>query len=188
MSEQNYMKVNNPHRLLTPGSVVLISVGDGEDDNFFPVAWNMPLRKSPPMVAILSGKRHYSYQLMDKTGEFGLNIPDRSLAAKVIKSGKVSGHDIDDKFAHTGLTKIHAGHIKAPLVQEAVARMECRISQVNDMGGSALVIAQILHSEVRQDCFSDGKWDFSQGLELIHHMGGNQFAVSNTSIQIKEGN
>lgn len=43
MPKQNYMTVNNPHRLLTPGSVVLISVGDREDDNLFPVAWNMPL-------------------------------------------------------------------------------------------------------------------------------------------------
>ena len=33
------------YRLLNPGCIVLISVGDGKRDNLFPVTWNMPVRK-----------------------------------------------------------------------------------------------------------------------------------------------
>ena len=181
---KDYINVSHPHRLLTPGCVVLISVGNGQDDNLFPIAWNMPVRKDPPMVAILSGKRHYSYKFMEETGEFGLNIPDLSIAKKVMKAGKVSGNDVKDKFAESELSKISAQHIKPPLIQEAIARMECRISQINNLGSSALIVAQILKSEVRQDCFFKGKWNFDSGLELIHHMGGAEFAVSDHSIDI----
>lgn len=182
---KNFVSVDNPHRLLTPGCVTLISVGDGRDKNIFPVAWTMPLRKAPPMLAILSGKSHFSYKFIKKTGEFGLNIPDKSIAKEVIKSGKISGKDVGDKFKHTGLTPISSSKIKAPLIEEAIARMECRVSQVTDMGSSAILIAQIIRVEVRSDCYNDGKWDFSQGLELIHHMGGNEFAISDHSITVQ---
>lgn len=184
MASKQYREIENPHRLITPGSVALISVGNGSKDNLFPVAWNMPLRKDPPMVAILSGKRHYSYQFINETGEFGFNIPDVTIAKQVIKAGKISGSEIDDKFDYVDLQRQKAGKIKAPLVAEAIARLECRVSKVEDMGSSVLIIAQILRSEVREDCWKDDQWDFSNGLQLIHHLGGNNFAVSDKSIAV----
>jgi flavin reductase (DIM6/NTAB) family NADH-FMN oxidoreductase RutF len=185
MADNEYVEVSNPHRLLTPGLVLLITSGDGEDDNIFSVAWNMPLRKSPPMVAILSGKGHYSYSLIMKTGEFGINIPDAGLAEAVVYCGRNSGRDVPDKFAGAGLRRVKAREIKAPLVEEAVARMECRISQVVDMGYSSLLIAQALHSQVLKKCYPDGRWDFGNGLELIHHIGGDEFAVSDHSMEVE---
>ena len=186
MGNKDYKSVKNPHRLLTPGCVTLISVGNSDESNLFPVAWTMAVRKAPPMVAILSGKSHYSYKFIQETGEFGLNIPDITLAEAVLKSGKISGAEVDDKFSYAGLTPQTAQAIKAPLVSEAVARMECRIAQIDNLGASALIIAQILQAEVREDCFDNGKWNFANGLELIHHMGGNEFSVCDHSIEIKE--
>ncbi len=61
MNAKRYIEAGNPHRLLTPGPVLLITAGDGSDDNIFSVAWSMPLRKAPPMAAILSGKGHYTH-------------------------------------------------------------------------------------------------------------------------------
>ena len=72
--------LSNAYRLLNPGSVVLVSVGDGDDDNLFAVTWNMPVRKDPGMLALLSGKRHHSYPFIARTGELGVNVPDASLA------------------------------------------------------------------------------------------------------------
>ncbi|MFP4546618.1 MAG: flavin reductase family protein [Fidelibacterota bacterium] len=185
MTSKQYLEIENPHRLITPGSVAVISVGNGRKDNLFSVAWNMPLRKEPPMVAILAGKGHYSYSFINETGEFGFNIPDISIAKQVIKAGKVSGSEIDDKFDYVGLERQKAGKIKAPLLAEAIARLECRVSKVEDMGSSVLLIAQILRSEVREDCWKDNQWDFSNGLQMIHHMGGNKFAVSDKSIAVE---
>ncbi len=180
----SYTETKTPHRLITPGCVSLITVGNGDQDNLFSVAWTTALRKTPPMVGILCGKRHYSYQFINETGEFGLNIPDATIAKSVIQAGKVSGHEVADKFVHVDLTKSESQQIKAPLVQEAIARMECRVSQVNDMGGSVFFIAQILRAEVRDDCFADSHWNFDNGLQLIHHLGGNRFAVSERSLTI----
>lgn len=186
MNKHRYIETDSPHRLLTPGPVLLITAGDGNDDNIFSVAWSMPLRKDPPMAAILSGKGHHSYSFIKKTGEFGINIPDSSLAEAVVYCGTNSGRDVKDKFAGAGLTRVEAKEIAAPMVKEAAARIECRISQVVDMGYSSILIANILSAEVREDCYADDAWDFSGGLELIHHLGGSEFGVSARSLQNDE--
>lgn len=173
-----FVEVDSPHRLVTPGPVLLVTVGDGSDDNLFSVAWNMALRKTPPMVAILSGKGHYSWNLMGSTGEFGLSVPDTSLAEAVLYCGRHSGREVPDKFSAAGLTRSPAREIAAPLVREAVAHLECRICQVVDMGHSSLLVANVVHAEAREDCFTDGSWDFSGGLRLLHHLGGDRFSVS----------
>ena len=166
------------YRLVNPGCVLLVSVGDGERDNLYPVAWNMPVRKDPGMVAIATSKRHHSYGFIAKTGELGLNVPDLSIMDAVLGCGKTSGRRVEDKFARFGLTREKAEKIKAPMVAEAVAGLECRVCQVVDLGASSLVIAQILSATASTDHFRDGHWTFKSGLALLHHLSGERFCTS----------
>jgi len=183
MNDKKFISVGEPHRLLTPGLTLLISTGNEQDDNLFSVAWNMPVRKQPPMVAILCGKRHYSFKLLEKTGEFGINIPDHNLIDEVIGCGKTSGKDITDKFDKFNLTRKKAKIIKAPLVLEAIANLECRIFDIRDMGTSALITAQVLNAVVDEKHFKNNQWIFENGLQLIHHLGGLDFCISNKKIK-----
>ena len=173
------------YRLVNPGSVVLISVGDKNHDNLFPVTWNMPVRKDPGMIAILSGKRHFSYPFIEKTGEFGVNVPDVSIVDAVYGCGKTSGKDVKDKFSRFGLTRKESSDIKAPLVNEAVANLECRVCQVVDLGRSALLIANILKAQVATKHYKNGDWCFDNGLQLLHHLGGDRFCVSDRVVHGK---
>ena len=176
--------LTHAYRLLNPGPVVLVSVGDGERDNLFALTWNLPVRKDPPMVGILSGKRHFSYPFIERTGEFGISVPDRSLADAVYGCGTTTGKKVDDKFAEFGLSREAAKRIKAPLVAEAVATLECRVAQVVDLGASALLIAQILEASAATEHFREGQWTFDGGLELLHHLSGKKFCTSTQGIEI----
>jgi flavin reductase (DIM6/NTAB) family NADH-FMN oxidoreductase RutF len=166
------------YRLLNPGCVVLVSVGDGESDNLFPVSWNMPVRKDPPLVALLSGKGHWSYRFVERTGELALNVLDASHADAVLGCGSTSGSDEPDKFGRFGLTRAPATAIDAPLVAEAVATLECRVCQVVDLGTAALLVAQVVAAAASPEHFRDGSYRFDRGLRLLHHLGGSDFAVS----------
>lgn len=177
--------LTHAYRLLNPGPVVLISVGDGERDNLFALTWNLPVRKDPPMVGILSGKRHFSYDFIARTGEFGISVPDRSLAHAVYGCGTTSGRSEPDKFARFQLSRLPAKRIKPPLVAEAVAGLECRVAQVVDLGASALLIAQVLEANAAPEHFRDGHWNFDSGLELLHHLSGKQFCTSTQRIEIR---
>ncbi len=170
--------LHHAYRLLNPGPVVLVSVGDGADDNLFSVTWCMPARKDPPMVALVSGKRHHSWDFISRTGELGINIPDASLADAVLGCGSVSGRREADKFSRFGLTRMASQRLKLPLVAECVAHLECRVSQVHDMGASALVVAQVIAASAVGEHFVEGNWSFDKGLRLLHHLSGPRFAVS----------
>lgn len=181
--------INSPtkaYRLLNPGAVVLITVGDGRTDNIFAVTWNMPVRKDPGMVAILSGKQHYSYPFIAKTGEFGINVPDISIVDAVYGCGTTSGFKEKDKFSRFGLTRHKAEKIKVPLIDEAVAHLECRVCQLVDLGASSLIIAQILTAAAEPRYFIEGQWMYENGLQLIHHLDHDRFAVSNRVITAKK--
>ncbi len=175
------------YRLLNPGPVVLVSVGDGERDNLFALTWCMPVRKEPGMVALLSGKRHHSYGFIEKTGELGINIPDASLTDAVLGCGSITGAREVDKFARFGLSRQPARKIRAPLVSEAMANLECRVVQVTDMGASALLVAQILVAQACTRRCPGGDWNFEDDLQLIHHLGGARFGVTERVIVAKRG-
>lgn len=175
---QELKSMGHAYRLLNPGCVMLVSVGDGEQDNLFAVTWNMPVRKEPGMAAILSGKGHYSYKFIQNTGEFGLNVMNATHVDAVFGCGSTTGHKVRDKFQKFGLTRKEARIIRPPLVAEAVACMECRVVQVHDMGASALLVANILSAEADESHFNGQDWIFENGLQLIHHMGGSRFCIS----------
>ena len=167
------------HVLLNPGCVVWISAGDGSSDGVFTVTWNMPVRKEPPMVAIECSQNHHTYQFIRKTGEFAVNIPEAKQVDAILGCGRVSGKTGVDKFARFGLTRDKAEKIKAPVIREAFANIECRVLNVVDMGSSALLMAQMVSTQVDERHFVDGKISFDNGLELLHHITGDQFCVSN---------
>ncbi len=170
------------YRLLNPGLVVLVTVGDRETDNLLAVTWNMPIRKDPGMVALLLGKRHHSYPFVERTGELGISIPDASLADAVLGCGSVSGRKVPDKFARFGLTRQPATRIKAPLVSECIANLECRVCQVVDLGASALVLSQVLAAVADPRHVKKGHYVFDDGLRLLHHLSGKRFCASSEAI------
>ncbi|MBW2263040.1 MAG: flavin reductase family protein [Deltaproteobacteria bacterium] len=182
MNKAEVKPLSSAYRLLNPGSVVLVSVGDGTRDNLFPVTWNTPVRQDPPMVAIVSGKRHFSYPLIVERGEFGLNVLQASLVDAVLGCGSTSGRDVEDKFARFGLTREKAGIIRPPLVEEAVASLECRVCQVVDLGSSAILVAQVVRALASTEHFREGQWRFDSGLELLHHLSGSRFCVTVSEI------
>jgi flavin reductase (DIM6/NTAB) family NADH-FMN oxidoreductase RutF len=100
--------------------------------------------------------------------------------------GTTTGFDVEDKFSRFGLTRHQAEKIKAPMVKEAVAHLECRVCQIVDMGASSLIIGQILAAAADPRHFQNSKWNFDNGLQLIHHLGGNRFGVSSQAVTAKK--
>ncbi len=174
------------YRLLNPGAVVLVSAGDGDRDGVFALTWNMPVRKSPGTVALLSGKRHYTYGIIERTRELGISVPDVSLVDAVYGCGTTSGNDGVEKWERFGITRQQPDVIRAPLVEQAIATLECRVEQIVDMGPSALIIAEILTARAAPEHFTPGgAWRFDGGLQLIHHMGGTAFGVTESVVHAK---
>lgn len=80
-----------------------------------------------PQIALTTGPWNFSYQALTKTKECVLAVPTVDLAKTVVKIGDCSGAQVD-KFKEFGLTPLPATDVKAPLIAECLACLECRVT------------------------------------------------------------
>jgi len=122
------MQLNKAFTLIEPGPVVLIATNDGKKNNLMTISWTMVMDFTP-MFAITTGPWNHSYAALRKTKECVIAIPTVDLIDKVVGVGTCSGIDTD-KFDRFGLTPVQGKHVKAPLVRECLANIECRVVDI----------------------------------------------------------
>jgi len=111
--------------LIEPGPVIMITTFDGKKNNVMTISWNMVMDFTP-QFAILTGPWNHSYKALVKTKECVISIPAVDISEQVIRSGSCSGKDID-KFKKFNLTPLKAKNVKAPLIKECIANIECKV-------------------------------------------------------------
>jgi flavin reductase (DIM6/NTAB) family NADH-FMN oxidoreductase RutF len=124
----------------------LISCGDiDHKSNIIAASFCMPVSKEPPLIACAIGKKAYSSKLIESTKEFIVNVPTKELQAQIYFCGYHSGHEVD-KFKETGLTPKPARRVRAPIIEECVAHMECRVVQRFETGDKNLFIGEVIEA------------------------------------------
>jgi flavin reductase (DIM6/NTAB) family NADH-FMN oxidoreductase RutF len=111
--------------LLEPGPVVLITTADGKKQNVMTISWTMVMDFTP-RFAVLTGAWNYSCRALAKNKECVIAVPSADMAKKVVQIGCCSGADTD-KFKKFNLTPLPAKRVKAPLIKECIANIECRV-------------------------------------------------------------
>ncbi len=127
------ISLNKAFTLLEPGPVVLITTHDGKHPNIMTISWTMVVDFTP-VFAITTGPWNHSFAALRKTKECVIAIPTVDLLDKVVGIGTCSGSDTD-KFAQFKLTPLKASDVKAPLIQECLANIECRVIDHNKKYG-----------------------------------------------------
>ena len=124
----------------------LITCGDIErKSNIIAVSFCMPVSKEPPLIACAIGRGAYSCKLIESTKEFIVNVPPKELKPKIYYCGFHSGSQVD-KFKETGLTPQPSHKVKAPIIDECVAYMECKVRQVIKTGDKNLFIGEVIEA------------------------------------------
>ena len=111
--------------LIEPGPVVLVTTQDGNKNNIMSISWTMVLDFTP-LLAITTGAWNYSFAALQRTRECVIAIPTIDLLDKIVGIGTCSGADTD-KFAKFKLTAMPGKHVSAPLIQECLANIECKV-------------------------------------------------------------
>jgi len=122
------IKLSRVFTLLEPGPVVLVTTYDGKRPNVMTISWTMVVDFTP-RFAITTGAWNFSYQALRKTRECVIAIPTVDMLDTVVGVGTCSGADTD-KFAKFKLTAVPAKRVKAPLIKECVANIECRVVEI----------------------------------------------------------
>jgi flavin reductase (DIM6/NTAB) family NADH-FMN oxidoreductase RutF len=122
------LPIGKAFTLMEPGPVVLVTTNDGHQDNVMTISWTMVLDFTPKF-AITTGAWNHSYAALAKTKECVIAIPTVDLLDTVVGVGTCSGKDTD-KFEKFGLTRVAAKHVRAPLIAECLANLECRVVDI----------------------------------------------------------
>jgi flavin reductase (DIM6/NTAB) family NADH-FMN oxidoreductase RutF len=122
------MKLAKAFTLMESGPVVLVTTHDGEKDNIMTISWTMVVDFTP-LFAITTGDWNYSFAALRRNRECVVAIPAVDMLDRVVGIGTCSGADTD-KFARFGLTPVPGKIVKAPLIKECLANIECRVVDI----------------------------------------------------------
>ena len=118
--------LNKAFMLLEPGPVILVSTASGGKNNIMTISWHMVMDFTP-QFALVTGAWNYSFEALMKYRECVIAIPTVDIAQTVVKIGVCSGSDTD-KFKKFELTPLKAKSVKAPLIKECLANIECHVT------------------------------------------------------------
>lgn len=172
-------------RLVAPGPVALVTLKYRDRVNVLAVGWVSVLSQTPPRLGIAIHPSRTSHDLLRRSGQFGLSIPGRALAEAVARVGQLSGASGIDKFQAAGLTWAEPKLIEAPLVQEALAWLECAIVDTVEMGDHTLFVGEVLAARAEEAAFQD-TWLLPEDEEMrpLHHLGGARYALLGQALTV----
>ncbi len=162
--------------LLSPVPAVLVSVGDENEKNVFTVAWTGTLNTKPPKTYISVRPERYSYDIIERTGEFVINLPSTALVKAVDFCGVRSGKNMD-KFKEMKLTAIKSNSVNAPSIEECPISMECRVCDKIHLGTHTMFIADILKISVKNEFLDDNGKLHIKKCKLLAYAHGEYFSL-----------
>jgi flavin reductase (DIM6/NTAB) family NADH-FMN oxidoreductase RutF len=163
------------YQLLEPGPVVLVTTSRDGQSNVMTLSWHLMMDFEPPLVGIVMGNSDYSFGILNSTRECVINIPTVELAKKVVGCGNTSGVHLD-KFKKFGLTPSRASLVKAPLIKECFASLECRVVDFSLAAEYDFFILKVVKAWVDPSV---------KNPQTLHHRGHGKFMVAGKTIQLR---
>ena len=133
--------------LTAPVPPVMVSCGSMEKSNIITVAWTGITNTVPPKTYISVRPSRYSYDLIKESGEFVINLTTAELIMKADYCGVYTGAKVD-KFAKCGFSKEEASEVSCPLIEESPLSLECRVTDIIELGSHHMFMADIVAVDV----------------------------------------
>ena len=112
------------------------------------------------MVALNIDEDHQTSENIKKRGAFTISIADVAHIAEADYFGMVSGSDVEDKFARTGLHAEKSSRVDAPIITEYPLTLECKVVEMQDQPYGLRVLGEIVNVLADEKVLdADGKID-----------------------------
>ena len=167
--------VSEIRRFLEPGPVVLVSSAHKGERNVMTMGWHTVMEFTPALVGCVIAEGNHSFDLIRRSKECVINVPTLDLAATVAKIGNCSGADTD-KFAKFKLTAEDGEAVKAPLIGECHASLECRLHDGRLIGDYNFFIFEVVKAHAART---------PKYPKTIHYRGDGRFMVAGRSLSLR---
>lgn len=173
MAKKSY-PLSKVYGLLEPGPVVMVSTSSKGQPNLMTMSWHTMMEFEPPLVGCVISNRNYTFDILKATKECVINIPTVELAKQVVKVGNSSGSKVD-KFAKFALTPAQAECVKAPLIDECYANLECKVADSRLVVKYNFFILEVLKAWIDPS---------RKDPRTLHHRGNGALMVAGETIKL----
>ncbi|MBA4054395.1 MAG: flavin reductase [Marivirga sp.] len=164
------------YRLMEPSPIVLVTTFHRGKQNIMTMGFHMMVQHDPPLIGAVIGPWDYSFKALRSAAECVIAIPGMDLAEKVVDIGNCSGLETD-KFEKFRLTPLAAMYVKAPLIEECVANIECKAVDTRLVNKYNLFILKAVKAWVNAD---------RKEQRTLHHQGNGTFKVDGRTIDLRK--
>ena len=107
---------------------ILLTTKVNDEVNTMTIGWGtMGIEWGRPVFIAYVRESRYTHEMIEKSGEFTVNIPVGSVDKKILSvCGTKSGRDMD-KIKELGLTLVEPENISVPGIKELPLTLECKV-------------------------------------------------------------
>lgn len=166
-----------PGTMLNPVPAVMVSCGSTEEEhNILTVAWTGIINTEPPMTYVSIRRNRHSHDIVEKNGEFVINLTTEDLVKQTDWCGVRSGRD-ENKFQAMGLTKMECDHVKCPMIGESPVNLECKVVEQKVYGTHDMFIAEIVAVHVNKALMDENDRFCLEKAGLITYSHGHYYGL-----------
>ena len=136
-------------RMSLPCAVTLLSAGTAENRDAM-TATAMFVSEDPLLVVASVGKNTFSHNLIEKTGEFVLNVASTGQVRLARVLGATRGAKVD-KFKKFKIGVEEAESVSAPLVKGSFSFIECKVITSFPVSHYILYLAEVTACRVDEE-------------------------------------
>ena len=138
------------HPSVLVGQIVLVSTVDEKGrSNVAPKSWVTMVAFTGPIVAFGCNVAHTTYANVVATKVFVINILSESFAVRAWELSDLHG---DDRRRESDLTLVSASTVRAPLIEECPAHLECVLDDVKFYGDEVMVFGRLVAASIDPRC------------------------------------
>ena len=121
-----------------PKGILLTTAAEGKVNSMV-IGWGMlGIEWGKPIFIAYVRQSRYTKELLDKNGEFTVNVPMEDLNKEVLSvCGTKSGRDMD-KLSQLGLTLAPGQTVSVPAIKEVPLTLECKVIYKQDQSLAAI--------------------------------------------------
>ena len=142
--------------------------------NLAPHSYFNLVSSAPPHVLIGSAGVKDTVRNVRATGDFVVNLVTVELMEQMNATGVDAPYEVDE-FALVGLESEASHAVAAPRVARSPVHLECQLRHELDLGGSILLVAEVVHLHVASRVLRDGVVDVEL-LRPLSRLGGTGYA------------
>ena len=135
-------------QLVVPRPIAMVSTRSPDGiANIAPMSYYLPITGDPMLLGITMGLREdgqlkHSYLNAMASGDFVVNVTSDAFRDDIETVAMESPSEVDE-FDLAGWTPVPATKVTSPAIAEAVARLECRVHKVVDLGTSGRIFGEV---------------------------------------------